>query len=142
MNNTGLAAVWRSSAPYLLSLLRVVTAFLFLLYGTTKLFAFPGAVMPGGGTAAPLSLGGIAAILELVGGALLVVGLFTRPVAFILSGEMAFAYFYGHAVQGAWPILNGGVPAVFFAFLWLYFSAAGPGPWSLDALRSQTADAA
>ncbi|MEO8431515.1 MAG: DoxX family protein [Acidobacteriota bacterium] len=129
---------WRSSAPYLLSLLRIVAAFLFLLYGTTKLFAFPGAVIPAGGTLPPFSLGGVASILELVGGAFLIVGLFTRPIAFILSGEMAVAYFYGHAVQGMWPILNGGVPAVIFAFVWLYISAAGPGPWSLDALRSRT----
>jgi len=73
--------------------------------------------------------------LELVGGALLLVGLFTRPVAFVMSGLMAAAYFMGHAAQGFWPVLNGGAPAVFFWFLWLYISAAGPGPWSIDALR-------
>lgn len=130
-----LPARWISWAPYMLSILRIVTAFLFVQYGTTKLLAFPAALMPDGGTAPLNSLAGFAGALELVGGALLLVGLFTRPVAFVLSGEMAVAYFTGHAPQGFWPILNNGVPAVFFAFLWFYISAAGPGPWSLDALR-------
>ena len=134
-----LAARWKSWTPYLLSVLRIVTAFLFVQYGTTKLLAFPAAVMPGGGTAPLTSLPGVAAILELVGGALLLVGLFTRPVAFVLSGEMAFAYFMGHAPKGLWPSLNGGGPAAFYCFLWLYFSAAGAGPWSLDALRRRSA---
>lgn len=129
-----LASRWRSWTPYLLSLLRIVTAFLFVQYGTTKLLAFPGAVMPGGGTAPLASMPGFAGLLELVGGALLLVGLFTRPVAFVLSGEMAFAYFMGHAPKGLWPSLNGGAAAAFYCFLWLYFSAAGAGPWSLDAL--------
>lgn len=102
-------------------------------YGTTKLFGFPAEVMPGGGTAPPLSLAGIAAILEVFGGAILFVGLFTRPVAFILSGEMAFAYFIGSAPRGIWPILNQGVPTILFCFLFLYISAAGPGAWSIDA---------
>jgi len=75
----------------------------------------------------------IGGVLELVGGALLLLGLFTRPVAFLLSGEMAVAYFQFHAPQGFWPTLNGGVPAVLYTFVWLYFSAAGAGPWSLDA---------
>lgn len=135
-------AHWISRAPYLLSILRIVTAFLFVQYGTTKLLAFPAAVMPDGGTASLNSLAGAAGALELVGGALLLAGLFTRLVAFLLSGEMAVAYFTGHAPQGFWPILNNGVPAVFFAFLWLYFSAAGPGPWSLDALRRGQTDTA
>jgi len=125
---------WRSRAPYFLSILRIVAAFLFMQVGTAKLFAFPGAVMPGGGTASPGSLPGIAGILETFGGSLLLVGLFTRPVAFLLSGEMAVAYFRGHAPHGLWPVLNHGTDAVFFAFLWLYFSAAGAGPWSLDAV--------
>jgi len=79
------------------------------------------------------TVAGIAGLLETVGGSLLLVGLFTRPVAFILSGEMAFAYFIGHAGRGFWPVLNQGAPAVIFCFLWLYISAAGGGPWSLDA---------
>jgi putative oxidoreductase len=126
---------WQSWAPRLLSILRIVAAFLFIQVGTAKLFAFPGAVMPGGGTAPIGSLAGIAGLLETVGGLLLLVGLFTRPVAFLVSGEMAVAYFYGHAPQGFWPVLNMGTDAVLYCFLWLYFSAAGPGPWSLDAKR-------
>lgn len=134
MNDSGLVSRWRSWAPPLLGILRIVAAFLFIQVGTAKLFAFPGAVMPGGGTAAAWSLPWIAGVLEVFGGGLLLLGLFTRPVAFILSGEMAVAYFYGHAPLGFWPVLNQGAPAVFYCFLFLYFSAAGPGPWSLDAL--------
>ena len=133
MSHTGLTARWNAWAPYFLSILRIIAAFLFVQYGTTKLLAFPAAVMPDGGTASLASLPGVAGALELVGGALLLIGLFTRPVAFVLSGQMAAAYFMGHAGQGFWPILNGGAPAVFFCFLWLYLSAAGPGPWSIDA---------
>ena len=77
----------------------------------------------------------IAGAIELVGGAFMLLGLFSRPVAFVLSGQMAVAYFVGHAPQGFWPVLNGGVPAVLFCFIWLYLSAAGPGPWSIDARR-------
>jgi putative oxidoreductase len=131
-----LAARWHSWAPYLLSILRIVTAFLFIQYGSAKLLAIPAAIMPGGGTAPLMSLPGIAGALELVGGTFLLVGWFTRPVAFLLSGEMAIAYFLGHAPRGFWPILNEGGPAILFCFLWLYISSAGPGPWSLDARRS------
>jgi putative oxidoreductase len=137
MRDSGLVSRWRSWAPYLLSILRIVAAFLFMQVGTAKLFAFPAAVMPGGGTAPIASLPGVAGILETFGGLLLLVGLFTRPVAFLLSGEMAVAYFIGHAPKGLWPVLNQGTDAVFYAFLWLYFSAAEPGPWSLDALKSR-----
>jgi putative oxidoreductase len=133
MTDSTLIARWRSLTPYLLSVLRIVTAFLFIQYGSTKLLGFPAAIMPGGGTASLSSLAGIAGLLELVGGAFLLVGLFTRPVAFLLSGQMAVAYFMVHAGKGFWPILNGGAPAIFFCFLWLYFSAAGAGPLSLDA---------
>jgi putative oxidoreductase len=134
MNDLSLFARWRSWSPYLLSILRIVAAFLFVQVGTAKIIAFPAAVMPGGGTAPLTSLPGIAGILETVGGPLLLLGLFTRPVAFILSGEMAFAYFIGHAPHGFWPVLNQGAPAVFYCFFFLYLSAVGPGPWSLDAL--------
>ena len=137
MADTRLTARWTSWAPYFLSILRIVCAFLFLQYGTTKLFAFPAAIMPGGGTAPLASVPGFAGLLEFVGGALLLVGLLTRPVAFVLSGEMAVAYFMGHAGQSFWPILNMGTPAVLFCFVWLFFSAAGPGPWSIDALRAR-----
>lgn len=135
VNDPDLVSRWRSWAPHLLSLVRIMAAFLFMQYGTAKLFAFPGALMPGGGTVEVVSLLGLAAILETFGGALLLVGVFTRPIAFLLAGEMAVAYFKGHAPHGFWPILNHGEPAVFFCFLWLYISAAGPGPWSLDAMR-------
>lgn len=130
-----LTSRWRSWAPDLRSVLRIVAAFLFIQVGTAKLIAFPAAIMPGGGTAAVGSLPWIAGLIETVGGTLLLLGLFTRPVAFLLSGEMAVAYFYGHAPQGFWPVLNMGTDAVFYCFLFLYLSAAGPGPWSLDARR-------
>jgi putative oxidoreductase len=136
MTDTSLTARWRSWAPYLLSIFRIIAAACFLLVGSAKLFAFPAAVMPGGGTAPVTSLAGFAGVLEVVGGALLMLGLFTRPVAFVLAGEMAFAYFIGHAGNGFWPILNGGTDAVLYCFLWLYLSTAGPGPWSLDAVRT------
>jgi putative oxidoreductase len=134
---TTLAARWRSWAPYLLSLLRIIAAFVFIQFGSAKLLAIPAAIMPGGGTAPLTSLAGFAGSLELVGGALLLLGVFTRPVAFLLSGEMAFAYFMGHAPQGFWPVLNQGSPAILFCFIWLYISSAGPGPWSIDALRGR-----
>jgi putative oxidoreductase len=138
MTNHSLAARWSSWAPQLLSLLRIVAAFLFLQYGSTKLFAFPAAVMPGGGTAPLWSLAWFAGAIELAGGALLLVGLCTRPVAFLLAGQMAIAYFKGHAGGGFWPVLNGGAPAVIFCFVWLYISAAGGGPWSIDSWRARS----
>ncbi len=137
MPEENVVARWRAWAPQLLSVLRLVAAFLFLQFGTAKLFAFPGPLLPGGGTAPLGSLAGVAGVIESIGGALLLVGLFTRPVAFIVAGEMAVAYFHGHAWRGFWPVLNGGHPAVLFCFVWLYFSAAGAGPWSLDALWSR-----
>jgi putative oxidoreductase len=124
-------------APQLLSVLRIVVAFLFIQIGSAKLFAFPAAIMPGGGTAPMGSLVWFAGMIEVVGGTLFLLGLFTRPVAFILSGEMAFAYFIGHFPHGFWPVLNQGAPAVFYCFTFLYYSAAGPGPWSLDALLAR-----
>jgi len=135
------ASRWRSGAPYLLSILRIAAAFLFVQVGTAKLFAFPAAILPGGGTAPLASLLGVAGILETFGGLLLLLGLFTRPVAFVLSGEMAVAYFYAHFPHGFWPVLNQGAPAVFYCFLFLYFSAAGAGPWSLDAVRHRGSSA-
>ena len=124
-------------APQLLSVLRIVVAFLFFQVGSAKWFAYPAAIMPGGGTAPVGSLAWFAGVIEVVGGTLFLLGLFTRPVAFILSGEMAFAYFIGHAGNGFWPVLNQGAPAVFYCFTYLYYSAAGAGPWSLDAVLAQ-----
>src|SRR3989344_1581211 len=106
MNTSNISAKWSAWAPRLKSVLRIVAAFLFVQVGTAKLFAFPVAVMPGGGTVAVASLLGIAGVLEAFGGLLLLVGLFTRPIAFLLSGEMAVAYFIGHASQGFWPVLT------------------------------------
>jgi putative oxidoreductase len=121
-------AAWTSS---LLSVLRAVAGFLFVVHGTQKLFGFP-APMPGGAELSPLVL--TAGVIEVAGGVLLLLGLLTRPVAFVLSGEMAFAYFKTHAPQGFWPLINGGELAVLYCFLFLFIAAAGPGPWSVDAL--------
>ena len=131
---SGIGSKWSAWAPQLLSLLRIVAAFMFIQPGTMKLFGWP-AAMPGGGTVPLLSQMGIGGAMEIVGGGLLLLGLFTRPVAFILSGEMAVAYFQFHAPQSFWPVVNQGQPAVLYCFIWLYLSAAGGGPWSLDALR-------
>ena len=122
-----LQSVW---APRLLSILRIVAALIFMEHGTQKLLGFPLSDRP-----APelLTMSGIAGVLELVGGALLVLGLFTRPVAFILSGEMAVAYWWAHAPQNFFPVNNGGDAAILYCFVFLYLFAAGPGPWSLDA---------
>ena len=119
-------------SPCLLSVLRIITGFLFTAHGAQKLLGFP--------VASPhptelFSLIGLAGTLELVGGFLVFLGLFTRPAAFILSGLMAFAYFIGHAKHGFWPIVNHGELAVLYCFLFLYLSAAGGGPWSLDRFR-------
>jgi len=137
VTEVSVVARWSTWAPYLRSILRIVAAFLFMQVGTAKLIGFPAAILPGGGTAPIASLLGIAGVLETFGGSLLLVGLFTRPVAFILSGEMAVAYFHGHAPHGFWPVLNQGAPAVFYCFFFLYLSAAGAGPWSLDAMRGK-----
>lgn len=135
MSYANVEARWAAWAPRLQSILRIVAAFLFIQAGTMKLFAFPMGMPPDGGTAELFSQVGIGGALETFGGALLLVGLFTRPVAFLLAGMMAVAYFQFHAPGGFWPVVNGGTPAVIFCFVWLYFSAAGAGPWSLDAAR-------
>ena len=123
--------------PRLLSVLRIVAAFLFMSHGLQKILNLP---VPRAREVDFWSLSGIAGQLELVGGVLLLVGLFTRPVAFILSGEMAFAYFIAHAPRGFWPLLNGGELAVLYCFVFLYLAAAGGGPWSIDhLLRSRRA---
>lgn len=123
----------RGWAPRLLGLLRIVTAVLFIQHGTAKLFHVPHVAMFDG--LQLNSLLGAAGVIELAGGILLLLGLFTRPVAFILSGEMAFAYFMSHAPTSPVPLLNGGELAVQWCFLFLYFSVAGAGAWSMDSLR-------
>jgi putative oxidoreductase len=132
-----LVARWSGWGPSLQSVLRIVAASTFMVPGTMKLFAFPTGLPPNGGTAPFLSQIWIGGALEVFGGALLLLGFFTRPVAFLLSGEMAVAYFQFHFPRGFWPTLNGGVPAALYCFIWLFFSAAGAGPWSLDARRGK-----
>ena len=134
---TAMAVRWSEWSPRLLSVLRIVAAAVFIVPGTMALFAFPAGVTPHGGTVPLVSQAGLGGVLNTFGGALLLLGLFTRPVAFLLAGEMAVAYFQFHASNGFWPTINGGVPAVLYCFLWLYLSAAGPGPWSLDARRAK-----
>lgn len=125
-------AVW---SPYALAVLRIVTALLFIEHGTQKFFAFPPSeYFPE--APAIFSLMGVAGLLELVGGALILIGLFTRPVAFVLSGFMAAAYFMGHAPQGFFPVSNGGDAAILFCFIFVYMVFAGAGAWSLDEMRS------
>lgn len=136
MNETGVVAKWISWAPQLLSIFRIVAAAIFVTSGTMKVFAFPAGIPPDGGTAPVMSQAWIGGVLEVVGGLLVLLGLFTRPAAFILSGEMAVAYFQFHAPGSFWPTINQGIPAILYCFLFLYLSAAGPGPWSLDARRS------
>ena len=117
----------------MLAVLRIVTGLLFLTAGTTKMFGYP--PPPGGVTMPPfvlLSQMGIGGLLELVGGLCILLGLFTRPVAFIVSGEMAVAYFQFHFPTAFWPTTNNGLPAVLYCFLFLYFSVVGAGAWSVD----------
>jgi len=120
-------------APRLLSVLRIVVALLYMEHGMQKLFGFP--APPPFGLPAAFSLLWVAAILEFGGGFLLLLGLFTRPVAFILSGQMAVAYWMAHAPRGVFPIVNGGEGAILYCFVFLYFAAAGGGAWSVDAAR-------
>ena len=115
-------------------LLRVVAGLLLLQAGGLILFGWFGG-MPGGGSTPLMSQIGIGGVLEFVGGIAIMLGLFTRPVAFVLSGMMAVAYWQFHAPQGGWPLQNQGVPAVLFCFIFLYMAARGGGDWSLDALR-------
>jgi len=135
MSATSPVSRWTSCGPPLLGVLRIVAALMFVQAGTMKLFAFPIGMPPNGGTASFPSQAWIGGFLEVVGGALLALGLFTRPVAFVLSGMMAVAYFQFHFPGGFWPVVNGGTAAVLYCFVWLYFSAAGPGPWSIDEWR-------
>lgn len=123
---------------HLLSLLRFMSGLLLLQHGTTKYLGFPESQMTG---ASPFTMGGAAGVLELIGGFLLVIGLFTRPVAFILSGMTAVAYFYAHAPQGFYPLLNGGELAALYCFVFLYLAAAGGGALSVDRMRGEETSA-
>jgi putative oxidoreductase len=128
MRDLGLPDRW---APILLSVLRIVAGLLFLAHGTQKLLGFPASPMP---PPELLSMMGMGGLLELVGGFLILIGLFTRPVAFVLAGQMAVAYWMFHFPKGPFPALNMGDAAILFCFVFLYISAAGPGPWSVDAM--------
>ncbi|WP_375779377.1 DoxX family protein [Bradyrhizobium sp. ma5] len=121
-------------SPRVLAAVRIITALLFIEHGLMKLLAFPAAI-PGVPTPLP-SILLVAAVIELLGGALIVLGLFTRAAAFICSGEMAVAYFMFHAPQGFWPAVNQGEPAILFCLVFLYLAFAGAGAWSIDDLRS------
>jgi putative oxidoreductase len=121
--------------PQILSIFRIMSGLLLLQHGTTKILGFPASQMSG----VPItSMGGIAGVIELVFGILLVIGLFSRLSAFILSGLTAAAYFIAHMPQGFYPLLNGGELAALYSFAFLYLAAAGPGPWSVDAMRDQS----
>jgi putative oxidoreductase len=130
MNVDSMAQSW---APRMLSVLRIMSALLYIEHGSQKLLGFPASER---GPVALFSFYGFAGFLELFGGILLAIGLFTRPVAFLLSGMMAVAYFMAHAPQSFFPANNGGDAAILFCFVFLYLFTAGPGPWSVDARRS------
>ncbi len=117
-------------SPYALAALRIVAALLFMAHGTQKLFGFPAS--PGGGLPPAFSFFWIGAVLEAAGGLLILLGLFTRPAAFVLAGEMAAAYWMFHAPRSFYPVLNGGDAAVLFCFVFLLLVFTGPGAWSLD----------
>ena len=130
--NTSVAAP--RFAAHVLSVLRIFTGLTLLEHGTAKLLGFP--AVPAFANLHLQSLAGVAGAIELIGGILFTIGLFTRPVAFVLSGFTAVAYFMVHAGKNFYPVLNGGELAAVYSFIFLYFVFAGPGPWSLDALRS------
>nr|WP_295663140.1 DoxX family protein [Polymorphobacter sp.] len=124
---------FNAHAPKVLAALRVMTALLYVEHGMIKLFGFPAGAPPG---KVPLmGLFGVAGVLEFVGGLLILLGLFTRPVAFLLAGQMAVAYFMAHAPSSPYPAINHGEPAILFCFIFLYLSVAGPGAWSIDGGR-------
>jgi len=125
-------AAW---SPRALSLLRIITGLLIIQHGMGKIIGWP--VFPGYANVQPFSLIGAAGFIELIGGALLILGFLTRPVAFILAGEMAFAYFIGHFPKGFHPLINGGTLAALYCFTCLYLSTTGAGPWSIDAKNNQ-----
>jgi putative oxidoreductase len=132
MNLDAFATAW---APRLLSVLRIMSGLLFLQHGTAKHLKFP--TVPMFAKLELWSLPGVAGVIEIVGSVLLILGLFTRTTAFILSGLMAVAYFVAHAPRGFYPILNAGELAALYCFVFLYIAAAGPGPWSYDAMQKK-----
>ena len=123
-------------APQVRSLLRIVTGLMFMQHGTQKIFGFPAEARGPFEIASQMGIGGV---LELVGGALIVVGLFTRPVAFLMSGMMAVAYFQVHAPSSPYPLVNQGELAALYCWVFLYLAFAGAGPWSLDGVMRKKA---
>jgi putative oxidoreductase len=132
MTSDSLSTVWAPRALHVLSVLRIFTGLELLQHGTGKILGFP--VHPMFANVQINSLAGAAGLIELIGGILFTIGLFTRPVAFILSGFTAAAYFIAHASRGFYPVVNGGELAALFCFVFLLFAFAGAGPWSVDAL--------
>lgn len=135
--SNAMTARWQAMAPEFQGILRITAAAMYMTHGTAKLFAFPYAVTPDGSTVALVSQMGLAGCLETFGGLLLLLGLFTRPVAFLLSGEMAVAYFQMHFPNATFPWANAGEVPYLYCFIWLFFSAAGAGGLSLDRLRAK-----
>jgi putative oxidoreductase len=135
MNSHSVSAVWAPRALWVLSILRIFTGLDLLQHGTGKILGFP--VVASFADVQIGSLRGVGGLIELIGGILFTIGLFTRPVAFILSGFTAVAYFMAHASKGFFPVLNGGELAALYCFIFLYFVFAGAGPWSLDAMRER-----
>ncbi|HEX6623859.1 MAG TPA: DoxX family protein [Pyrinomonadaceae bacterium] len=133
-NHNSFYSTW---GPKVLSILRIIAGFLIMQHGLQKVFGFPAGPQPQP-TPPLLSMMGFVGILELVGGILLIVGLFTRPAAFILSGLLAVAYFMAHAPEGFWPVLNKGELAALYSFVFLYLAVAGGGEWSLDRVMRRT----
>ncbi len=129
------AASISSWQPRALAILRIVTGLCFMAHGLVKLFGFPAGAEPG--QQAIASLMGVGGVLEAVGGALIMIGLFTRPTAFVLSGMMAVAYWMFHAPQSPFPVINGGDAAILYCFVFLYFVTSGPGAWSVDGMRKR-----
>ncbi len=129
MSSTSIEDTW---VPRVLSILRIAASLTFIAHGTQKLFGFPASEF----SPTVFSLMWFAGVLETFGGLALLVGVFTRPVAFVLSGMMAVAYFMAHAPQSFFPTLNGGDAAILYCFVFFYLAFAGPGPWSVDAIRA------
>lgn len=142
MNDSSSVSKWQNATPYFHALLRIMAALILIPAGGMILFAFPVGMPPNGATAPIMSQTGIGGIIEFVGGILLLIGLLTRPVAFLLSGTMAVAFFQFH-FKPEWPAgivpnLNNGMPAYLLCFINLFLSAAGAGPWSIDAMRRKS----
>ena len=135
MNPNSLSTIWAPRAFSVLSVLRIFAGLELLQHGTGKIFGFP--MVPGFAHVHIGSLAGMGGLIELIGGILFTIGLLTRPVAFILSGFTAAAYFMAHASRGFYPVLNGGELAALYCFVFLYFTFAGGGPWSVDALMGR-----